>query len=217
MNLDTYLRKGEQALGRSWKAAAVRGALGIALGILILGWPDLGVAALVGLVGAYALVSGISHLTEAFAVRGRGWSAIWSVLDGLLGVAVGVAVIVWPDMSATSLFYAVALWAVVSGILQLAQAFVPPMRGHTVVLAAGGLCAIAFGVVMMWHPDAGLAALLALVAAFALVTGVMHLALAVNLRRAARRIDAVIDASAPVATDEVAQTERGSRPDLVAR
>ena len=47
----------------------------------------------------------------------------------------------------------------------------------------GGLLSVAFGVIMFAHPGAGAVALLALVAAFALVTGVMQIAFALELRR----------------------------------
>ena len=53
----------------------------------------------------------------------------------------------------------------------------------SLLLGLGGLLSIAFGVIMFAHPGAGAVALLALVAAFALVTGVMQIAFALELRR----------------------------------
>ena len=47
----------------------------------------------------------------------------------------------------------------------------------------GGLLSIAFGVVMFAEPGEGAVALLALIGAFALVTGITRIALAIELRR----------------------------------
>ena len=50
------------------------------------------------------------------------------------------------------------------------------------------LC-IAFGVIMFAHPGAGAVALLALIAAFALVTGAIQIAFALELRRAGHEVE----------------------------
>ena len=53
----------------------------------------------------------------------------------------------------------------------------------------GGVLSAAFGVIMFAHPGAGAVALLALIAAFALVTGVMQVAFAIELRRVVVELD----------------------------
>jgi uncharacterized membrane protein HdeD (DUF308 family) len=50
-------------------------------------------------------------------------------------------------------------------------------------LALSGLLSAAFGVIMFSHPGAGAIALLALIAAFACVNGVMQIAFALELGR----------------------------------
>ena len=115
-------------------------------------------------------------------------SAAWLVVEGLLGVAVGVVVFVWPGLSALGLLYAIAAWAIASGVFEFALTFALPLSGgRSLLLALGGLLSIAFGVIMFAHPGAGAIALLALVAAFAFVTGVMQIALALELRRVVER------------------------------
>jgi uncharacterized membrane protein len=65
----------------------------------------------------------------------------------------------------------------------------PLSGGRSLLLALGGLLSLAFGVVMFAHPGAGAVALLALVAAFALVTGAMQIAFAIELRRGVVELD----------------------------
>jgi len=95
-----------------------------------------------------------------------------------------VVVFVWPDLSALGLLYAIAAWAIVLGIFEFAVAFARPISGRrSLLVALGGVLSIGFGVIMFAHPGAGAVALLALVAAFALVTGVVRIAFALELRR----------------------------------
>ena len=69
-------------------------------------------------------------------------------------------------------------------ILEIALSFVLPISGsRSLLLVLGGLLSIAFGVIMFAHPGAGAVALLALIAAFPLMTGVMQIAFALELRR----------------------------------
>jgi uncharacterized membrane protein HdeD (DUF308 family) len=112
------------------------------------------------------------------------------IFDGLVGVAVGVVVFLWPDLSALGLLYAIAAWAIALGIFEIAFAFVLPLSGgRSLLTVLGGVLSIAFGVIMFMHPGAGAVALLALVAAFALVTGVMQIAFALELRSAAGELE----------------------------
>jgi uncharacterized membrane protein HdeD (DUF308 family) len=190
MNLETHLKDGEQALAHIWKVTALRGALAIAFAVVILIWPNIGLAALIVLFGAFALVSGIATIAGAFNVPIRGGDRAWLVFEGLLGVAVGVAVFVWPGLSALGLLYAVAAWAIAMGVFEIALAFVLPLSGgRSLLVVLGGLLSVAFGVIMFAHPGAGAVALLALVAAFALMTGVMQIAFALELRRVVAELE----------------------------
>ena len=170
-------------MDRVWKVTAFRGALAVAFAGVILIWPDIGLAALTALFGAFALISGIGSVAGALrAPISRGRRASLG-LEGLVGIAVGVAVLVWPDLSAVALLYAIAAWAIANGILELGLALVrPPGGGRTLLLVADALLSVAFGAIMFAHPGAGAVALLALVAAFALMTGVLQIARALELR-----------------------------------
>jgi uncharacterized membrane protein HdeD (DUF308 family) len=189
-NLDIRLQEGERTLAHIWKATALRGVLAIAFAVVILIWPSVGLTALIALFGAFALVSGVATIVGAFTIPIEGRQRAWLVVDGLLGVAVGVVVFIWPDLSALGLLYAIAAWAVALGVLEIVLAFVLPISGRrSLLVGLGGLLSIAFGVVMFAHPGAGAIALLALIAAFALVTGIMQIAFALELRHVVRELE----------------------------
>ena len=179
------LREGERIFARVWKLLALRGAIAIAFAFVLLVWPDIGLTAMVAVVGAFALASGFMSGAAAFALSGAATRhRVWLAVNAILGLVVGVAVLLWPDLSAKALLYAIAIWAIAAGVIELVAAFVLPLSGtRRVLVAVGGIVLCAFGVVMFVEPSDGAIALLALVAAFALVRGTFDIALAVELRR----------------------------------
>jgi len=190
MNLEARLKDGERALAPIWRVTALRGALAIAFAVVILIWPNIGLTALIALFGAFALVSGLATIVGAFNLPIRAGERARLVAEGLLGIAVGVVAFVWPDLSALGLLYAIAAWAMAMGVFEIALAFVLPLSaGRSLLVVLGGLLSIAFGVIMFAHPGAGAVALLALVAAFAFVTGVVQIAFALELRRVVAELE----------------------------
>ena len=181
------LQEGERIVARVWKLLALRGVIAIAFAFVLLVWPDIGLTAMVAVVGAFALASGFMSGAAACALPGAATQhRVWLAVNSLVGLVVGVAVLVWPDLSANALLYAIAIWAIAAGVIEFAAALVLPLSGtRTVLVAVGGIVLAAFGVVMFVEPGDGAIALLALVAACALVRGTFDVALAVGLRRVA--------------------------------
>jgi uncharacterized membrane protein HdeD (DUF308 family) len=177
---------GTQLTKMRW-ALGLNGVLSIAFAVAIIVWPGISLEALTILFGAYAFATGVVGLGSAFsgAVSGeRGWL----ILSSLLGIAVGVICFVWTDMSALALLYVIAVYAILLGLLTIAGAFYLPFDGgDTALLILSGLVAIAFGVVMFAKPGDGALVLLALIAAFALVTGISELIVAIGGKRLLER------------------------------
>jgi uncharacterized membrane protein HdeD (DUF308 family) len=179
------LEEGERLVARVWRLLALRGVAAIAFAIVLLVWPDIGLSAMVTVVGAFAIASGFVSGVAAYALPGAATQdRVWLALSSLVGLGVGVAMLVWPDLSATGLLYAIAIWAIIEGVTELVAAFALPISGtRTVLMAISGIVLAGFGVVMFVEPGEGAVALLALVAAFAFVRGTFDVALAIELRR----------------------------------
>jgi uncharacterized membrane protein HdeD (DUF308 family) len=168
------------------KVTKMRWALGLhglasaAVGVMILVWPGIGVYALTIVFGAYTLATGIFELGVAFT-SGHKEERGWLVLRGLLGITVGVLVFAWPGISALALLYVIGGYAVALGILAVAASIQLPLDGRdTASMILTGLVSIVFGIVIFAKPGAGALAVLALIAAFALVTGVTELVVAIG-------------------------------------
>src|SRR5580765_4225112 len=153
----------------------LHGLASVVFGVMILAWPGISVYALTIAFGAYTLATGIVELGTAFNAQGREERG-WLILRGILGIAVGVLVFAWPAISALALLYVIGAYAVALGILAVAASFRLPLDGRDAAsMILTGLVSIVFGIVIFAMPGAGALGLLALIAAFALVTGVSEL------------------------------------------
>lgn len=187
MDIQSTIEDGERLLARVWKLIALQGVAAIVFGFVLLAWPDLGLTAMLALVGAFALVTGCAAGVAAFRLPKEARQArIWLAVQSLIGIGIGIAVLVWPDLSAKALLYVIAAWAIATGVVQFAAALSMPLdSSRSILLALNGIILAAFGVIMFVKPGAGALALLTLVAAYAIVEGVFALELARELREAA--------------------------------
>ena len=157
----------------------LHGLASVVFGVMILAWPGISVYALTIVFGAYTLATGIVEFGTAFTTQGKEERA-WLILRGLLGITVGVLVFAWPGISALTLLYVIGAYAVAFGILCVGASFRLPLDGRdTASMILTGLVAIVFGIVIFAEPGAGALAVLGLIAAFALVTGISELVVSI--------------------------------------
>jgi len=185
--MDTVLQRVEKEVQSDYKrvrwAVGLSGALSVALGVVILVWPNISLFALTILFGAYLVATGAVGLGTAIwgkLIRKRGWLAFLSILS----IAAGVAILVWPNIGALTLLYLIGGYAIAFGIIMAGGAFWLPLNGSDrAVLLFSGFVSILFGIVMFADPGAGALVVLGLIAAFALVIGVGELILAIGGKR----------------------------------
>jgi uncharacterized membrane protein HdeD (DUF308 family) len=181
--INEAVSEGERMLARAWKMIAANGVAAILFGFVLVLWPDIGLTTIVAVVAVYALVRGVLSGVAAFSVLLPRTERAWLVLEAVMGTAIGVALLVWNDISAKALLYVVAAWAIAIGVIMLVAAIQLPLSGgRRLLLALNGLVTGAFGAVMFIEPDAGAVAIVALIAAFFIVIGVMHVGFAFDLR-----------------------------------
>ena len=178
------LRFNPDVLARHWWAVALRGAAAIIFGILAFAMPGVTLAVLVLLFGAYALVDGVFNIIAAVSGRGGERSWWWLLIEGLVSVAAGLVAFFMPRLTALTLVYVIAAWAIITGVLEIAAAIrLRKTISNEWWLVLSGVLSIVFGGVITAFPGAGALALVFWIGAYALVFGVMLLALAFRLRR----------------------------------
>ena len=179
----------------------LHGLASVVFGVMILAWPGISVYALTIVFGAYTLATGIVEFGTAFTTQGKEERA-WLILRGLLGITVGVLVFAWPGISALALLYVIGAYAVAFGVLCVGASFRLPLDGRdTASMILTGLVAIVFGIVIFAEPGAGALAVLGLIAAFALVTGISRARCLDRRREAARAEGEDLRVAAAVAQD----------------
>jgi uncharacterized membrane protein HdeD (DUF308 family) len=157
----------------------LHGLASVVFGVMILVWPGISVYALTIVFGAYTLATGTVEFGTAFTTQGKEERG-WLILRGMLGIGVGVLVFAWPGISALALLYVIGAYAVGLGILAIVAAFRLPLNGReTASMVLTGLVAIVFGIVIFAKPGAGALAVLGLISAFALVTGISELVVSI--------------------------------------
>jgi uncharacterized membrane protein HdeD (DUF308 family) len=184
-------------LSRYWWAVTLRGALAVVFGVIALIWPDITLRALVLLYGFYALVDGLLALA-ALVIGGSLVSGRrgWLVVEGVAGIAAGVVAFLWPGITALVLLYLIAVWAVATGVLEVAVAVYlrRELRGEW-LLALGGIASVAFGVFLVVRPGEGAIAVVWLIGVFAILFGMALVGLGLRLRR----LGGALRGSAPAA------------------
>ncbi len=172
-------------MSQYWWVLALRGALAIIFGILLLVVPaDVAITTLVLIFGAYAIVDGIFAIFTAF--RDRTTNTSWWVilLEGIVGVIAGLIAIFLPGITALALLYVVAAWAIVTGVFQIMAAIRlrKEIEGE-LFLGLSGLASIIFGILLIVLPaPAGLLTLLWLAAIYSIIFGVIMVILAFRVR-----------------------------------
>ena len=170
-------------IARNWWTVALRGAFAILFGLLTIAWPQLTVVVLVALFGAWALLDGIAAFMAAWrsAEARQTW---WPFLvTGVLGVGAAIVTWVWPQITALSLLYVIAVWAIASGALQIAAA----IRMRKVItnefwLALAGVGSVVFGLLVLVFPGAGAIGIAWAIGWYAILFGILLVMLGFRLR-----------------------------------
>ena len=189
---------GTVALARWWWTFVVRGLLAIAFGVLAFFAPGLGIAVLVGLFAAWALIDGVTSLATGIGGRNRDKSWWLEILEGVVSIIAGIIALVFPVLAAEVLVIIIAAWAIVTGIFEIIAAIRlrEQIKGEF-WLGLAGLASILFGVILLVFPGVGALSLVWLIGSFALVFGVFLVILGWRLRgiNEMAKIDAARDYS----------------------
>jgi uncharacterized membrane protein HdeD (DUF308 family) len=178
------------AYQRTWWALVLRGILAIAIGVFILWRPMDSIASFALVIALYALFSGSVQIVHAFQLR-QLLSHWWVLLvSGLVGVLFGIAAIYYyPGLSLAYAVVLVTWWLFLTGALAIYAAIVERQLGLSWGWTlAFGLLTVVAGVFALMAPPATLAAIMGLIAGFALVSGVVLLLGAFRLSSAKAEI-----------------------------
>jgi uncharacterized membrane protein HdeD (DUF308 family) len=172
-----------EQLTRHWWVPALRGVAAILFALIAFSQPGTALTALVWVWGAYALVDGV--LAAVMAVRAGEQGERWGMLllEGICGIAAGVIAFTMTGMTALVLAYLIAAWAIVTGLVEIAAAVqLRELIEGEWLLGLSGVLSIIFGVLIIARPGAGQVALVWMIGIYALLFGIVLIALGFKLR-----------------------------------
>lgn len=169
-------------LAKNWWAIGIRGVFGILFGLIALFLPGVTMLSLVLVFAAYAFVDGVFGIVSA--VRAARAHERWGylVLEGLVNIAAAAVAVLWPRITVLAFILLVALWALFTGILELAAAFRLDFNDGRGWLIFGGIVSVLYGALLIVAPLIGAVVLTWWLGAYALVFGVCLVVLAFRLK-----------------------------------
>ena len=182
------------ALGRAWWAMMLRGVVAVAFGILVLAWPGLAFATLLALFGVFCLADGFLGIWAVVTGHSTHEHRWLYLLWALVSIGAGLAALLVPGITALVLLFYIGAWAVASGVLQILAAIQlrREIDGEWLLLLSG-IVTVAFGMLLFARPGAGAMAMLALLGAFAIVSGIALMFFGIRARHFARKARTAID------------------------
>jgi uncharacterized membrane protein HdeD (DUF308 family) len=169
-------------LAKNWWLMLLRGIAAIIFGVLAFVWPGLTLLTLVLFYGAYALVDGVLAIVSAIT-GGTPAPRWWLVVIGLFGIAAGILTFAWPGITALVLLFFIAGWAIAIGVFQIIGAIrLRKEIDNEWMLILGGVLSVLFGIGVLLVPGAGALALVWVIAIYAIVEGILFVALAFRLK-----------------------------------
>jgi uncharacterized membrane protein HdeD (DUF308 family) len=172
-----------ETLKRHWWVPVIRGIAAIVFGVIAFTHPVMAIATLVLFFGAWVLIDGIFRIVGAIRHRGSDLDWAWQLVIGIIGIIVGLLTFHAPQVTALALVIYIAAWALMIGASEIVMAVKlrHEIKGEWLLILMG-LASIVFAVLLLWNPVAGAAAVIWLIAWYAIVLGILAIFFGFRLR-----------------------------------
>jgi uncharacterized membrane protein HdeD (DUF308 family) len=171
------------SLVRNWWMIAIRGFLAITFGIIVYVWPDVTLATVVVIFGAYAIADGVWAIAAGVHASARiidGWP-IW--LEGVVSVGLGVLALIHPFFP-RRILWELAAWGVATGVLEIIMAAgVPRSRPAHILLLTGAASSVFLALLLVMLPYAGVPMVVRVITVYAQIFGVVLVLAAADFAR----------------------------------
>ena len=175
-----------QTLVKNWWLIALRGLVALVLGIIMLAMPPVAAAAfLVVFIGAYALVDGIFALVVGIINRPPHRDRGWLVIEGLIGILAGIAILASPLLAGVFIMYFIAFWALFTGLMEIIFAIAQWKQiPDAWLILLNGVFSLALGTLIMINVAAGAVLIVTIIAIYLVIFGVLLIAMGFSLKGA---------------------------------
>jgi uncharacterized membrane protein HdeD (DUF308 family) len=185
-----------EQVARTWWIALLGGLISIVFGacILAIDWSVDSLALFVGLMFA------LQGITWASAQPLEGGSRTPNYVLGAVGIGVGIAVTVWPEIGLLTLAVFIGGWLVVGGVIRIVGALANRHVPYWWLVLAIGLIEVPLGIWALRRPGMTLAILITITGLWSIVTGIWQIVIAFELRNLAQRLRGETELAPRIAT-----------------
>jgi len=172
-------------LARNWWMVGVRGGLAILFGVVLLLSPSIPLNVLVALFAGYAALDGASAVASALWASRRS-TAAWPILfEGAASLGVAALAFGWPLLASRELITAIAVWGLITGVLEILAAVRLPRAGAGYwLVGTGGVSSLFLALIILAIPHATQPYVVKALGTYSLVFGGLFFAAALVLRHA---------------------------------
>jgi uncharacterized membrane protein HdeD (DUF308 family) len=102
---------------RSWWLGILEGIAGIVAGLIALVLPDVAAGALLLLISAWAIVTGVIEIVSAIRLREQITGEVWLALAGVASIAFGLLLFLFPVTGALTILWLIGGYAIAFGVV----------------------------------------------------------------------------------------------------
>jgi len=114
------------------------------------------------------------------------------LIEGLIGIGVGLLTFLVPGITALAIVFYIAVWAIAHGAFEIVTAiWLREELRNDWLLVQAGIATVALGVLLLANPAVGALTVLWLIAGYAFVFGVLMILFAFRARRFGQRLAAM--------------------------
>lgn len=169
---------------RAWWIYVLGGVLWLLYGLMVLSLRPTAITSLAVVTGIAFILGGVTQFV--IAQRLPVWRALWYI-GGVLGVAAGIATLVWPDKTLLVLAVFTAWYIAISGVMSIIAAFIGPRSEFWWLGLVVGLLQIALGVWAIGSPGREMLLLVNLIGIWLVLYGIVQLFTGLTVRSAESR------------------------------
>ncbi|MFN8194426.1 MAG: DUF308 domain-containing protein [Nocardioidaceae bacterium] len=170
-------------LGTAWKLLVARGVLAVVFGIMAIAWPLSTALALVTLWGIWALLDGISSISQAVA---RPNPTVVKLALGLLGavaVLAGLFAIFHPVSAGLTLAWVLGIWLIARAAMEAVLAFSGASAAPRGMLLLSAALDLLLGILFVANPGRSALGITTFLGILALIWGAVFIGVGLAARR----------------------------------
>jgi uncharacterized membrane protein HdeD (DUF308 family) len=156
-------------LGQKWWVLLLRGIFAILFALIAFAWPGVTLLILTTLFAVYAFLDGIFAVAAGIHFR---WTML--VVLGIIGIIAGLLAFFFPGVTALTLVFIIAAWAIIRGAAEIAAAVqLRKVIPNEWSLILGGVLSVLFGVLLFAWPAVGVLTVIWIIGIYALLAGIL--------------------------------------------